>query len=172
MIQLRLTQKVQKVAGLKPSDLSEIQESTSGLGSWTVNLFNQDRRKVLIFVNDRTLYSFILYGVRKEHYINLKESFCLGLQQLLSVDGFIENEQNYLMQGMDNISHSKTNSKKVLGNMNDLIWHYQFLISEGGGLENANIGDIIHHLNRMPQRNIEWSYSIEAVAKIAAMHKR
>ncbi len=172
MNQLRLTQKVQKAAGLKPSDLSNIDESGIGLGSWTVNLFNQDRRKVLIFVNDLTLYSFILFGVRKEHYKNLPQTFVNGFYQLLSIDGFNEKEIAYLMGGVEDITYSKTSSKKILGNMNDLIWHYQYLISNGGGLEYANIGEIIHRLNRMPQRNIEWSYSIEAVTAVAKMHNK
>lgn len=167
MNQLRLTQKVQKAAGLKASELSEIDGEETGLGSWTVNLFNQDRRKVIVFVNDKTLYSFILFGVRKDHYKKLPEIFCRGLHQLLSVDGFNEREIGYLMSGLDNITYSKTNSKKVLGNMNDLIWLYRFLISEHGGLEQADIGAIIHQLNRMPQRNIKWTYSIEAVSEIA-----
>lgn len=168
MVQLRLTQKVQKAAGLKPSDLSEITEDGPGLGSWTVNVFNQERRKVLVFINDRTLYSFVLYGVRKDHYKILKETFCNGLQRLLTIDGFTSKEQAQLMQGCEGISYTKTNSKKVLGNLNDLSWHYQYLISEGGGLEHADIGEIISKLNRMPQKNIDWGYSVDAVASLVA----
>jgi hypothetical protein len=108
-----------------------------------------------------------LFGVRKEHYQKLRDQFCRGLYQLLATDGFSDNEISYLMRGLENITYSKTNGKKVLGNMNDLVWHYQYLIESGGGLANANIGDIIHQLNRMPQRNIEWAYSIEAVRNIA-----
>ena len=167
MNQLRLTQKVQKAASLKPDDLYQIDENGIGLGSWTVNLFNQDRRKVLIFLNEKTLYSFVLTGVRKEHYNVLTEKFCLGLSQLLDIDGFTSKEAGYLMQGLDYVTYSKTSSKKVLGNLNDLIWHYQHLISSAGGLEYADIGEIIYRLNRMPQRNVGWGYSVEAVAELA-----
>lgn len=172
MIQLRLTQKVQKAAGLKPENLSDIKESSLGLGSWTLNLFNQDRRKVLIFVNDRTLYSFILFGVRKEHYRNLAETFQRGFQQLLITDGFKPHEQEYLLEGTGDVGYSKTGSKKVLGNLNDLVWHYKYLISDAGGLEYADIGNIIGQLNRMPQRNIEWAYSVDAVKAVAADAQR
>ncbi|MGQ9427235.1 DUF6933 domain-containing protein [Gilvimarinus sp. F26214L] len=167
MNQLRLTQKVQKAAGVRASELSDIDDNQSGLGSWTVNLFNQNRRKVLVFVNDHTLYSFILFGVRAEHYKELPKAFRRGLNQLLVTDGFSPREIEYLMSGLENITYSKTSSKKVLGNMNDLVWHYQILISENGGLEHADVGAIINQLNRMPQKNIGWKYSIEAVTNVA-----
>jgi len=167
MNQLRLTQKVQKAAGLKPSDLSEISGDEIAMGSWTVNLFNQDRKKVLIFVNDKTLYSFILTGVRKEHYKNFRESFLLGLHQLLEIDEFSKQQIKYLLSGLNEITYTKTGSKQVLGNMNDLVWHYQYSISSAGGLAYADIGEIIYRLNRMPQKNIGWSYSIDAVKELA-----
>lgn len=167
MNQLRLTQKVQKAAGIKASELSDIDYDELGLGSWTVNLFNQDRRKVLIFVNDHTLYSFILFGVRTEHFKELPKAFRRGLNQMLVTDGFSSREIDYLMTGLENITYTKTSSKKVLGNMNDLIWHYQRSISDSGGFAHADVGAIINRLNRMPQKNIEWKYSIEAVTKVA-----
>ena len=167
MIQLRLTQKVQKAAGINSKQLVEVSEAKTGLGSWTVNLFNQNRRKVLIFVNDTTLYSFVLTGIRKEHYGKLSECFGLGLLQLLEVDGFTEKEIAFLIAGVGQISYTKTNSRKVLGTVNDLVWHYQHSITLGGGLGQADIGGIIHRVNRMPQKNLEWSYAIDAVREIA-----
>ncbi len=172
MIQLRLTQKVQKAAGFKADELTDVQDCSAGLGSWTVNLFTQDRRKVLVFVNDRTLYSFVLFGVRKEHYKTLNERFSHGFQQLLAADGFTLEEQKYLMQGCENINYTKTNSRQVLGNLNDLIWHYQNSIYDEGGLDYSDIGAIIHRLNRMPQKNLEWVYSIDAVSKIVAIQNK
>lgn len=113
------------------------------------------------------MYSFILTGVRKEHYKNLTESFRLGLLQLLEADGFSMKEIQYLMQGTDVLTYSKTHSKKVLGNMNDLVWLYGHHISSSGGMASADIGDIIHRLNRVPQRNNDWEYAVASVAKLA-----
>ena len=167
MIQLGLTQKIQKAAGIKPVNLCKIEDQDIGLGNWTVNLFNQERRKNVIFLNDKTLYSFVLTGARKEHYANLSEIFCRGLNQLLKIDGFTESQISYLTAGLDDIRFTKTQSKSVLGSLNDLVWHYQFHISDQGGLQFADVGEIIHRLNRMPQNNLEWAYSINAVQEIA-----
>ena len=67
MLQLRCTAKVIKLLGLKPGDLSEIKISESLLGNWYVNLFVVDRRKTLLFMNEPTLLSFVIYGVRKNN---------------------------------------------------------------------------------------------------------
>jgi len=167
MIQLRLTQKVQKAAGIPAKQLVAVSETKLGLGSWTVNLFIQNRRKVLIFVNEKTLYSFVLTGIRKEHYTKLPECFGLGLLKLLEGDGFTEKQIAFLIAGVDQVSYTKTNSRKVLGTVNDLVWHYQHSITSGGGLEQADIGGIMQRVNRMPQKNLEWSYAIDAVRAIA-----
>lgn len=166
MIQLRLTEKLRKQIGIKPSSLCEPIEGNNGLGHWTLNLFPIGRRKAVIFVNDKTLYSFILYGLRKDNSNEFHELFVKGLVQLLAFDEFTEQETKLLLSEYNEIEYTKTNSKQVLGNMNDLIFHYQYLINDAGGLEHANLGEIIHRLNRMPQRNISWGYSVDAVRQL------
>lgn len=163
MIQLRLTEKLRKQIGIKPSSLCAPIEESTGLGHWTLNLFPIGRRKAIIFVNDKTLYSFVLYGLRKDNSNDFHNLFIKGLVQLLEFDGFSDKEIESLLSDYTEIEFTKTNSKQVLGNINDLIFHYQCLINDAGGLEFADLGEIIHRLNRMPQRNIGWGYSVDAV---------
>ena len=166
MIQLRLTEKLRKEIGIRPSALSEPIEEGLGLGHWTLNLFQVGRRKAIIFVNDKTLYSFILYGLRKDNANKLPELFINGLVQLLKVDGFKDAEIVQLLGAEIEVEFTKTNSRKVLGNINDLIFHYQCLVGDAGGFEQADVDNFIHRLNRMPQRNIGWGYSIDAVKEL------
>lgn len=49
--------------GLKPSDLCTEEPRFSYLGSWHANLIQIDRRKCLLFVNERTLFDFIMPDV-------------------------------------------------------------------------------------------------------------
>jgi len=65
MIQLRCTKKVQDFIGIKKDNLYEISERESIFGNWMANIFIQDRRKVICFMNDRTLLSSVLTGVKK-----------------------------------------------------------------------------------------------------------
>lgn len=50
MYQLRCTKKVQDALGLKPADLTEVQDENFTIGNWYVNLFTADRRKCLVFM--------------------------------------------------------------------------------------------------------------------------
>ena len=52
---IRCTKKLQKEIGLKQSDLCTEEPRFSYLGSWHANLIHIDRRKCLLFANDRTL---------------------------------------------------------------------------------------------------------------------
>ena len=171
MLQIRLTGKLQKELGIKPIDLHEPVGSSKGLGNWTANLFTEDRRKALIFINEKTLYSFMLFGVRKDNIKNIKQVFINGLVQLLEVDGFTDQEIIFLTTEYTEIQFTKTNSKKILGNLNDITQIYKASIYENGGYKHANIGEIIYRYNRMPQRNIGWGFSVEAVKEIAVQPK-
>ena len=167
MVQLRLTEKLRKALAIPISELSAINEESDGFGNWTLNLFVADRRKCVIFVNEKTLYSFITFGLKKSNIAHFPEIFLNCLIQLLELDGFSEKQIHYLVGQYGEIQFTKTASKKVLGNINDLVWHYQHRINSLGGFKYADVGEIIHSLNRMPQRNIGWGYSIEAVKAMA-----
>jgi hypothetical protein len=171
MLQFRCTAKVQKELGLKPKDLDDIQEPDSMLGNWYVNIFTIDRRKTFLFVNERTLLSFILYGIKKSNIANMHEMFLKGLNQLLLQEGVdypvldkINNEYLYL-------NYTKTNSKTLLGNMNDLMSLYKHFIYSDGGLKYCDLTDIIHRINKTPQRNIGWGYSIELAKELLQCKK-
>ena len=88
MLQFRCTAKVQKEIGIKPKDLNEIADGKSMLGNWYVNISTIDRRKTFLFVNERTLLSFILYGIKKSNIANMHEMFLKALNQLLLMEGF------------------------------------------------------------------------------------
>ena len=57
---IRCTLKLQKEMGFKKSDLREDEPVFSYLGSWHANLIHIDRRKCILFVNDKT-FSILLH---------------------------------------------------------------------------------------------------------------
>lgn len=160
MLQFRCTTKVQKEIGLKPKDLNEIKDSKSMLGNWYVNVSTIDRRKTFLFVNERTLLSFILYGVKKSNIANMHEMFLKALNQLLLMEGVDYPVIDKLNNEYLNLEYTKTNSKQILGNMNDLMSLYKHFIYSDGGLNDCDLTDIICQINRTPQRNIGRGYSI------------
>lgn len=166
MLQLRCTAKVQKALGIKPGDLAEPTKGDSLLGNWYINLFTVDRRKTLIFVNEKTLLSFIIFGIKKSNIKNTPETFLRGLDQLLTIEGFTPRDIDKVFRDYEAYQFTKTVSRSVLGNMNDLVDLYKHYILYDGGFKHVDVGKVILQINRTPQRNLGWSNSIEMIREL------
>jgi len=163
MLQLRCTGKVQKEFKLKSTELSEILEPDSMLGNWYVNISTINRRKTLLFMNEKILLSFILYGV---NISNIHEVFLKKLNQLLLIEGVSYPVVNKINNEYINLEHTKTDSKRILGNMNDLMSLYKHFIYSDGGLKYCDLNDVIRRINRTPQKNLGWNYSIDLAKEL------
>ena len=161
MLQLKTTAIVRKFIGIKGSELIDKVSDSSVLGAWYVNLFFIERRKALIFLNERTLLSFIIYGVRKDNTRNLPGVLCRGLYQLLSFADVDPVLIDRVLSEYETYCYSKTDSKRVLGNMNEIVFLYQHHIQYEGGLQNCDLTDITFKVNQTPQRNIGWDFSLD-----------
>jgi len=166
MLQLRCTGKVIKTLGLKTNDLSEITESDTILGNWYINEFSLDRRKWFIFMNENSLLSFVIFGIKKSNLVSFPEPFIKGFDQLLCLEGFDAQSLVKALTGYDEIQYTKTASKSVLGNLNNITNMYKHIIRMKGGLQHTDIGEVIFRVNRMPQRNLDWKCSIEVVNEL------
>ena len=163
MLQLRCTQTVLRELSLKPDDVSGTREPDSLLGNWYVNLFTVDRKKTFLFMNERTFLSFIIFGIKKSNVQKMPEVFLRGLDQVLTLEGFDTSEIDRVFGGYQTIEFTKTDSRRLLGNMNDLTSLYRYFILSDGGFNYCNLNEIISKINRTPQRNLGWSMSIEVV---------
>src|SRR3989344_3895375 len=128
MLQLRCTLKVLREFGLKPDDVSRARDPDSLLGNWYVNQFTVDRKKTFLFMNERTLLSFIIFGVKKSNVQKMPEVFLRGLDQALTLEGYDASEIDRVFDGYQTIEFTKTDSRHILGNMNDLTSLYRHFI--------------------------------------------
>lgn len=165
MLQLRCTKKVIDQFGLK-GKIRDLSPPDSLLGNWYTNPIKIERRNTLIFMSERSYLSFILYGVRKDNAKNLAQVFLKGLDQLLTLERFNIRQVNKIFNDYDDVEITKTDSRQVLGNMNDLAQLYNHMIYSDGGLQSCDLWSIIHQVNRTPQRNLDWSYSTDIVKEI------
>ena len=165
-MQIRCTQKLLKELGVKNSELAEIEKPDTILGNWYANIFTLDRRKTIIFMNERTLLSFIIFGIRKDNIKNFPIVFVNGIERVLTMEGFDDNIIDKVLSEYTHIFLTKTDSKSLLGNMNDLVNLYAHFVLSAGGLKQADLFDVIARINRTPQRTIGWQNSVEAVKEI------
>ena len=163
MYQLRCTKKAQDALGLKSADLSEPSGENFALGNWYVNFFTQNKRKCLFVMEETTLSSFVLVGLRKEHVKDIGKMFKNGVVKLLELECFPPENICAFENAPEQVIFTKTANKKLLGNMNDLMSLYERFIYNDGGINNCDLSAIIMKINRIPQKKLDWKYSIDAL---------
>jgi hypothetical protein len=160
---IRCTKKLQKEMGLKKPDLLDEEPRFSYLGSWHANLIHIDRRKCILFVNDKTLFNFIVPDVSRVKIKELSVLFKDCLRCVLAEEGISEPVKEKILLEYAEMGYANTNSKRVLGSMNDLAFHYKYHILDEGGVHSCAVPSIISRLNRMPMGALGYEYSIEAL---------
>ncbi len=76
---LHCTKKLLNELEASPGRSITPEHSSGFLGPWHANLIRIEGRKCVLFTNDRTLYSFLLPGVKKKDLDNFKEPLGPGL---------------------------------------------------------------------------------------------
>jgi hypothetical protein len=160
---IRCTKKLQKEMGLKQSDLYTEEPRFSYLGPWHANLIYINRRKCVLFVNDKTLFNFIVPDLSRAQIRDLEKLFKSYLSCILADEGFGEAGRTRILSEYDEVCFANTSSKSVLGSMNDLAFHYKYSIQEAGGVHSPAVPEIIRRLNRMPMGALKYVFPIEAL---------
>lgn len=168
VLTLKCTKKVQDYLGLKGGDLSGATEPSSVLGAWYVNQFSVGRRKAFIFMSERTYLSFIMLDAKKSNSdVEMLPLICIrGIVQTLELHKATHDLIGRVVEDYQSVSYSRTDSAKVLGNLNDLVARYKWLIEDRGGIQHADVGAIIINMNSMPQRNLAWSNSAKVTLEL------
>ncbi len=170
---IRCTAKLQKEMGLKKSDINNLVElnnagskSSLTLGDWHANLLFIDRKKCVLFANDKTLLNFIAPDVSRAEIRNLDELFISYLYPVLATEGIPPKIVDSFIQEYSKIIYAPTNSKKILGSMNDLAWCYKHMILSDGGVHSCMVPTIISQMNKMPMKPIDYERPTDMLAKL------
>ncbi len=135
--------------------------SSGFFGPWHANLIRIERRKCILFTNDRTLYSFLVPGVKKKD--DFHDLFLMNLNANLAAEGLRQGEILKALDEYAEIAIASTMNRSVLGSMNDLAGQAEFLIHRAGGLEKADLLRVNMMLNRVPMGALKYDYAIEKV---------
>ena len=135
---------------------------------WHANLLRIERKKWVLFTNNQTLYSFFLPSMKKPILENFEEVFRLGLFKSLMTEGFTEPQVEYMLREHQHIAIAKTNSRSILGSMNDLAFQIKSMIYATGGLASADLSEINRQLNRIPMSAINYKVSIDELKRLLA----
>jgi len=152
--------------GLKKKDLVTAKQDSTGLGAWHANLIYIDRKKCILFTNDKTLFNFIVPGVRRAQIKDLAGLFRGYLECVLADEDINSAIIENILREYCEIEYSATDSKKIFGSMNDLAYHCKVRISYEGGIHSHKVPEIIKQLNRMPMGTIKYKYPIESLKAV------
>ena len=80
-------------------------------------------------------------------------------------EGLAEVQVGYLLSEHAQVTITKTNSRSVLGSMNDLAIQIKSMISMSGGLSDVNLSEVNWQLNRIPMSAIKYKFSIDELKR-------
>lgn len=163
---IRCTAKLLREIGIKRNDLHCEPPAFQFLGPWHANLIHIDRRKTLLFVNDRTLFNFVVPDVGRAQIRELPMLFCSGLSCVLSNEDVPGEAKDRILAEYREIGLAKSADRSVLGSSNDLAFHYKYAILEAGGVHSWKVPDIIRQMNRMPLQAIKYKYPIDELSNM------
>jgi hypothetical protein len=171
MTVIRCTRKLLNEIDAPPTEIAEM-FSQGPLGSWHANIFRLERRKSVIFVNDKTLYSMLIVGVKKAELRRFEDLF---RNTLFKAMRSMEITSRYINEIMDETLQfviGKTNNRSVLGSMNDYISCTIFQVQHDGGYQNLDLNDLSARLNDMPMSAIGYSNGEEQIKNVLQQHNK
>jgi hypothetical protein len=120
------SKKFHQFIGSKAS-IIPIDKSDSVIGDWNCHLFSLERKKCLIFINNKSYYSLFTVGVVKKDLTDFDTFFSDLLLEQLMYDRLISlKELPIIKKNVGQLILSQTNNdKKTIGTMNELILQFK-----------------------------------------------
>ena len=164
MITFLCTQKMIKQLRLAKSDLVGAHDPPDSLlGCWYANLFHINRRKCVLFMNDRTLYSVLLHGLLKPDFDNLGRRFVAGLTANLLGEGLPAEKVAALGMACHPVAFGKTKSRSVLGYMNEHVFISKYMAATYRQPIEQEIEQLNHDLNETPMKALPNCYALKEI---------
>jgi hypothetical protein len=158
---IKCTTKLLNELGVKPANAPD---QPPCLCDWHANVLRLDRKKYVLFTNDQTLYSLFVPWNKSPWSTDIMERFRFGLLKSLMSEGLAEVQIKYLLSEHAQVTITKTNSRSVLGSMNDLTIQIKSMILVSDGLD-VNFSEVNRQLNRIPMSAIKYQVSIDELKR-------
>ena len=161
MLILKCTKKLLDAIPGSPDVLESVDPTDkTPLNTWYGNQVWMLRHKVLLFVHEQSLFSFIVFGVPKRRLPRLGAVLLEHLKPVLLSEGVSPTSVDHLVDSFPECRFTRTDSRRTLGCMNDLYRMYSHIVDRHDGPDSCDLLDIARGLNRTPQRVLDWGYSV------------
>ena len=136
-----------------------------GSDDWHANLVWVERKKLVLFCSNRTLFCCVSPPVLKAQIQSIVPLFLSSLRYQMQHEGFTSYDIAYAIAKYESMGVGRTNNRSVLGSMNDYVFHLGYRIYGDGGLAKCNLGEVVQYLNKIPQVSRDFRNAIRTFKK-------
>jgi len=131
------------------------------INNWYIDQITIHRKKYFLFTNSKSLFSFIKYFGTQKEIKNLKNIFSNSYKEEITRNfGYTEKLYSLIDDNLEEFEFSKTNSRSILGSMNDFKLNAKARINRDGfDLEILN--SINYYTNKMPMGFLKYKTPFE-----------
>jgi len=150
---------------LKKHKTVESNKAEIGFYNWYVDIINLERKNHFLFTNSKTLFSFFVYAGTQLELKSIESIFEDQLkEQVIREIGSNSNYLKHLFPQDNDYRFLKTNSRSVLGSMNDLKFQIKVQHQHLGELKKSY--NLINHLiNEVPMGSLKYGQPVEVMKK-------
>ena len=164
---LYCTQKLIKHIGFSPEQLTKTPSPpTSTFGNWYGNLIQVCKRKVIIFTNEKTLFTVFASGVTKSSHLRVKSALQSHFWHALLSEGIDQSLADRLSSEYNEMEFSTTKNRRILGSMIELAKMYDVHVRYEGGWKHCDDVEITRKINQTPMKLLNYGCAIDMVHDI------
>ena len=147
---LKCTKKLLDKLKIKNPKISE-EKTKEDIENWHCNIFDYGKIYAVLMTNDKTLFSFYLFGYRASDFKHFSEIIKEDIFKIMVNSGFEQKQFEIILESMEKITFSKSDNRKVLASMNQMLPYIYHNLDNKRDLLDINIG-----LNDMPNNKLDW----------------
>ena len=146
---LKCTKKLLDMLKIKNPNNFKIPNTNEDIENWHCNILDYNKIYAVLITNDKTLFSFYLFGFEKDDFKDFSEIIKQNIFKTMLNMGFEQKQFEIILESMENIKFSKTNNRGTLASMNQMLPYIHHNMNEEKDLLDIMIG-----LNNMPIKKL------------------
>jgi hypothetical protein len=133
----------------------------SDIENYHCNVLKFGRDNCVLITNNKTLFSFFLYGIKATDFKHFEEVISESIFKILVDIGFPQYQFEKVLDSLQTIQYAKTSDKSVLSSMNDMKQHIKGCLLRGD-----TILEINQKINKIPYKRNGYKSSVELFGEL------
>ena len=148
---LKCTKKLLDILKVKQLNESILLNTNKDIEDWHCNIIDYGKIYAILLTNEKTLFSFYLFGFRKDDFKDFIENIRQNIFKMMLNMKFEQKQFEVILESMENIKFLKTDNRKILASMNQMLIYIHHSMEVEKDLLDINIG-----LNNLPNCKLDF----------------